>query len=250
MKSKVKYFFLLIGLLMLDTFAVAQQKRDQGGNLSKFYKQRMHFGFNLGFNQTDFRLYTSPNSKLYTNLKDTINYPDDTLTLKQITHTRGTGLVLGIVSDFRLHEYLRLRFLPNIAFGSRTLTYSWTGTDTFNVIQNVESTFINFPLLLKLQSKRLGNFGAYVVSGGSYSIDLASGKRQKANDQVVRLKSNDYYYEAGAGTDFYLPYFKLGLEFKLMLGLKNILIQDNTLFTKPINKLNSKIFMFSITFEG
>ena len=229
---------------------MGQQRRDQGGNLPKFYKQKLHFGFSLGFNQSDFKVFTVPNSKLYTNLQDTINYPKDTLTLKQITHTRGTGLVLGIVSDAQLHEYLRLRFLPNISFGSRTLTYSLTGTDTFNVIQNVESTFINFPLLLKLQSKRLGNFSAYVISGGSYSIDLASGKRQKASDQVVRLKSNDYYYEGGAGTDFYLPYFKLGLEFKLMMGLRNILIQDNTLFAKPINKLNSKIFMFSITFEG
>jgi hypothetical protein len=101
-----------------------------------------------------------------------------------------------------------------------------------------------------LQSKRIGNFGAYVVGGGNYSIDLASQKKQKPDDQVVRLKSNDFYYEAGGGVDFYLPYFKLSLEGKVMVGVKNILIQDDKLFTRPVDKLNSHIFLFSITFEG
>jgi hypothetical protein len=50
--------------------------------------------------------------------------------------------------------------------------------------------------------------------------------------------------------DFYLPYFKLSLEGKVMVGVKNILIQDNKLFTRPVDKLNSHIFLFTITFEG
>jgi hypothetical protein len=187
---------------------------------------------------------------LYSNLYDSINYPKDTLTLNYITSKPETGFNLGIICDTRLHEYLRLRFLPNIAFGSRQLIYSFVGTDTFDVKKKVESTFINFPLDLKLQSKRIGNFGAYIVGGGNYSIDLASQKDQKADDQVVRLRSNDWYYEAGGGMDFYMPYFKFSIEAKLMVGLRNILIQDNRLFTKPIDKLNSHIFLFSFTFEG
>lgn len=223
---------------------------DQGGNLPKFYKQHIHFGFGIGVNNTDFRVHTVPNSQLYTDLRDTVNYPNDTLDLKSITTKPETGFNLGIVCDVRLQEYIRLRFLPNIAFGSRQLKYNFMGTDTFTVTKKVESTFINFPVDLKIQSKRLGNFGAYILGGGNYSIDLASQKKQKADDQVVRLKSNDIYYEAGGGVDFYLQYFKLSLEGKVMVGIKNILIQDNKLFTQPIDKLNSHIFLFSITFEG
>jgi hypothetical protein len=247
-----KKITIVFFLLVLSSFnLVAQYSRgDQGGNLPKFYKQHIHFGFSIGVNHTDFRIHAQPNSKLYRNLYDSINYPKDTLTLNYITSKPETGFNLGIICDTRLHEYLRLRFLPNIAFGSRQLIYSFVGTDTFDVKKKVESTFINFPLDLKLQSKRIGNFGAYIVGGGNYSIDLASQKDQKADDQVVRLRSNDWYYEAGGGMDFYMPYFKFSIEAKLMVGLRNILIQDNRLFTKPIDKLNSHIFLFSFTFEG
>jgi hypothetical protein len=247
-----KKITIVFFLLVLSSFnLVAQYSRgDQGGNLPKFYKQHIHFGFSIGVNHTDFRIHAQPNSKLYSNLYDSINYPKDTLTLNYITSKPETGFNLGIICDTRLHEYLRLRFLPNIAFGSRQLIYSFVGTDTFDVKKKVESTFINFPLDLKLQSKRIGNFGAYIVGGGNYSIDLASQKDQKADDQVVRLRSNDLYYEAGGGMDFYMPYFKFSIEAKLMVGLRNILIQDNRLFTKPIDKLNSHIFLFSFTFEG
>lgn len=240
------YVFCFFALNMFGQWGRA----DQGGNLPKFYKQHIHFGFSIGVNNTDFRVHTVPNSQLYTSMIDTVNYPGDTLDLKSISTKPETGFNLGIICDVRLQEYIRLRFLPNIAFGSRQLKYSFTGTDTFTVVKKVESTFINFPVDLKIQSKRLGNFGAYVVGGGNYSIDLASQKKQKADDQVVRLKSNDIYYEAGGGLDFYLQYFKLSLEGKLMVGVKNILIQDNKLFTRPIDKLNSHIFLFSITFEG
>lgn len=249
-KHIAKITFLL-AFTLIEMSGMAQYTRgDQGGNLPKFYKQHIHFGFSLGVNNTDFRVHAKPNSELYTNLQDSANYPGKTLDLKSISTKPETGFNLGIVCDTRLQEYLRLRFLPNIAFGSRQLLYSFTGTDTFTVKKKVESTFINFPLDLKLQSKRLGNFGAYIVGGGNYSIDLASQKKQKADDQVVRLKSNDIYYEAGGGLDFYLPYFKLSIEGKVMVGVKNILIQDEKLFTKPINKLNSHIFLFSVTFEG
>jgi hypothetical protein len=238
--------FLLIG----NTINAQYSRGDQGGNLPKYYKEHLNFGFSLGVNNTDFRVHAKPNSALYTNLMDTINYPKDTLNLKSISSKPETGFNLGIVCDVRLQEYLHLRFLPNIAFGSRQLIYSFAGTDTFEVKKKIESTFINLPLDLKLQSKRIGNFAAYVVGGGNYSIDLASQKKQKPDDQVVRLKSNDIYYEAGGGVDFYLPYFKLSFEGKVMVGVKNILIQDNKLFTRPVDKLNSHIFLFTITFEG
>jgi hypothetical protein len=241
----------IIVLTSLLNLAIAQPRRDEGGvNLPKFYKNNIHFGFSIGVNQADFRIHTIPNSQLYTNYTDSIRYPKDTLNLKSVSSVPEVGFNLGIVCDVRLHEYVRLRFLPNLSFGSRQLRYSFAGTDTFVVSQRIESTFINTPLDIKIQSKRLKNFGAYVLGGANYSIDLASNKRAKANDDIVRLKQHDFYYEAGGGADFYLPYFKLALEMKVVVGVKNILIKDGTVFTTPIDKLNSRLFVFSITFEG
>ena len=196
----------------------------------------------------------SPNSKLYHNLRDTIRYPNDTLNLKAIRTKPDPGFNLGIICDFKIHKYVRLRFLPGISFASRSLLYDFansrTGLFAFTAIRNTQSAFILLPLNIKLQSKRIRNYGVYVIGGGSYSVDLSSGKKDQANSDVVRLKQTDLYYQAGGGVDFYFPYFKFAIEFKISTGVKNILIKDNTEFTNPINTLNSHVFLISISFEG
>jgi hypothetical protein len=121
----------------------------------------------------------------------------------------------------------------------------------------VESTFLIFPLEAKIQSKRLNNFSAYVIGGGGYMLDLNSRKKSAGGpvgpnqlDNNVKLKRDDYFYSAGAGTDFYLQYFKLGLEIKLLIGTKNLLNPENSIFTNSIDKVRSRMAVFTITFEG
>jgi len=252
--NRTKLFFLAFGFLFF-TSAFAQPLTERGLNLPTFYNRRLHFGFSLGYNQTDFRIHAIPNSQLYENLRDTIRYPNETLKLKSITSKADPGFNLGIIVDFKVHKYVRLRFLPGVSFASRTLFYTFDVTSnnpvtSFTATRKTESAFILLPLNVKLQSKRIRNFGVYVISGGTYSIDLASAKKDQANADVVRLKQTDYYFDAGGGVDFYFPYFKFAIELKMSTGLNNILIKDNTEFTTPINKLNSHVFLFSITFEG
>ena len=179
--------------------------------------------------------------------------------MKTIYTKSDPGFALGIISDFRLHEYVRLRFTPNISFASRNLEYTLQNanrdsTKTFK--KTVESTFIILPIELKLQSKRLDNFGAYVIGGGGYTMDLVSKKKGQAVgganqlDDAVLLKRDDFFYSAGAGVDFYLHYFKLGLEIKVLQGTRNLLQPLNNIFSNSIQKVNSKMVIFSITFEG
>ena len=232
------------------------------GNLPKFYKQKIHFGFHIGFNQTDFRIHNVRTSDYpvdtvyYWNGGKNYYYPGgyDSIVLcplKTIYSKPEGGFNLGIVCDARLHDFIRIRCLPTLSFGSRQLIFTYKERDTlFSRTKKTESVFIMFPLLLKLQSKRLNNFGAYVIGGGSYSFDLQSDKKVDPASQLVRLRRNDFYVEGGGGVDFYLKYFKLALEMKIMSGVKDILIHDGSKFASPINKLNSRIVFFSITFEG
>lgn len=103
---------------------------------------------------------------------------------------------------------------------------------------------------------RLGNFSAYIISGGGYALDLAARKKAGGNsganqlDDNVKLKRDDFYYSAGVGTDFYMQYFKLGLELKLQIGTKNLLKPENSVFTNSLDKIRSRMVVFSITFEG
>ena len=69
-------------------------------------------------------------------------------------------------------------------------------------------------------------------------------------DIIVKIGKNDWAYEVGGGFDFFLPYFKFGIELKQSFGLPNVLIQDNTEFSTPLHSLRSNVFMLSFTFEG
>jgi len=170
------------------------------------------------------------------------------------------GFAIGLVADTRLHEYVRLRFTPNISFGTRKIEYTLATNDrdSLKIFQKtLESVFLLFPMEVKIQSKRLGNFSTYVIGGGGYSLDLTARKKAGtasggANqlDDNIKLKRDDFFYSAGAGTDFYLQYFKLGLELKLLIGTKNLLQPGGSIFSNSIDKVRSRMVVFSITFEG
>lgn len=250
MKRLLHIFFF--SLLCLQ--AMSQHKEESGVHLPKFYKNRMHFGFALAYNKTDFRIHTVKNSAFPDTVIGGVTYG-----MKSIYTKSDPGFALGIISDFRLQEYLRLRFTPNISFASRNLEYTLQNAnrDSTKIFKkSVESTFIILPLELKLQSKRLDNFGAYIIGGGGYTLDLVSKKKGQAVgganelDDAVQLKRDDFFYSGGAGVDFYLQYFKLGLEVKVLQGTKNLIQPLNNIFTKSIDKVNSKMVIFSVTFEG
>lgn len=232
--------FLLVALL-LQVFSSAA--RAQGvDNMPAYYKDPLHFGFFLGVNKTNFIITPVDNLQPITgdSLKTILSKPE-------------TGFNLGIVSELRLHDYLTLRFVPDLAFAQRDIDYHFAGVDTFDLTKKVESTFLDFPLSLKLRSKRLNNFAAYMMAGGHFVMDLASQKDVVNNvpgQEVVKILKNDFGYHAGAGVDFFLPYFKFGFEVRIALGLRNLLIQDNTIYSRAIDRLQSKVLLFSMTFEG
>ena len=223
------------------TFFVKAQDPNERGNLTNYYNENLHFGFTLGVNRTNFIIHPVEHFERFD-------------TLKRVQSSPKSGFNLGIVSDLRLHKYITLRFVPNLAFAERNLQYYFEGFDTVTRTKTIESTFINFPVDLKLRSKRVQNFGAYIIAGGGYSLDLASKRKTKntgnINEDIVKLKRDDFSYEVGAGAEFYLQYFKFAIEGKLTVGTKNLLIKDNTIFSNSIDKLNSKVFLISLTFEG
>ena len=164
------------------------------------------------------------------------------------------GFTIGIVSDLRLWcDFADLRFVPSLSFSGEKLIYTFNKLRiTQSEMKPTEITNLEFPFMIKLKSQRFwNNTRAYVIGGVKYSIDMASQAKQKESTDiyVVRLKRNDYTYEIGTGFDFYLTYFKFGIELKMDYGIRDLLKRDNTVYTKSIDKLNSKMFLLSFTFE-
>lgn len=210
-------------------------------NLEKFEQKRIHFGFALGMNNASFLMrsdYTVVDSLISLNVQPQ------------------SGFNLGIISDLHFNEHFGLRFVPTLSFGQRNMVYVFeeNGKPLNPEIKAVESTFVDFPLDLRFRSARLNNFSTYFLGGFKYSLDLASQEKSdntlKGADVLVRIKQNSWNWDVGYGLDFYLPYFKFGVELKYSGSFNNLLVPDPTPYSLPIESLRSKIFWICVTFEG
>jgi hypothetical protein len=229
---------VLITFLFAISSVSGQVKKPQ--NLPGFDYKRLHFGFTIGLNTMDFGI-RRPSSAL----NDTSIFAD----VSRIS----PGFQVSIVSDLRLADYLSLRFLPGITFGQRTL-YFYKGSQEnapLDTKLDLESNFIDFPLVVKYKSKRVNNYAPYLIAGGNIRYDLAARNDYEDDTEVyVRLKHFDYYFEIGCGIDMYLQYFKFSPELKLSTGFRNVLVSDKVdQYNNSIDRLNSYIVMLCFHFE-
>ncbi|MEO6883394.1 MAG: porin family protein [Bacteroidia bacterium] len=231
----------LIGICCISGTLMAQGDPHGVENLPKYENEVLHFGFSLAANSTNFIIQEA-------------NMPSND-SVRSVLASPELGFNLGIISDVRLQRYLTIRFLPDLSFSQRDLTYQIDGKkDTLQWVKKVASTFLDFPIDLKLRSARYQNASAYILGGFKYIIDLASQRNatntEDPRTQIVKLVKPDWGYEFGAGVEFYLPYFKFGIEGKLSTGINNVLVNDHTVFSNSIEQLKSKVFLLSFTFEG
>jgi len=235
---------VLILLLFITTIQVSYSQRMVIKNLSNYDKKFLHFGFTLGLNKMDFVVKHA--DEFYYN---PLIYGIETI--------ENTGFHLGPVSNFRLGNYLDLRFLIDLSFGQRDMQYrqlnmidSVTSDGIITKTMQIESIFIECPLLLKYKAKRIGNYRPYVIAGLNPRYDLSARKEIKEEEKPkIKLKSTDFYVETGIGLDYYFPYFKFSTELKYSFGMLDVLQKDNTPYTSTIKKLNSRVVMLSFHFE-
>jgi len=237
---KLKIWFILFVFCLIRTTIFAQQENTAPTNLPKYDVIPLHFGMSLGFNYMDFTIHNSSAFWVLDSIYSVENIPQ-------------AGLNINIVSNYNIpFSSFSLRFLPGLNLGQRNLEY-WVKKDTtyYSHTMKIESTFLDFPFLVEYKGDRINNFRPYLIAGGSFKVDLASQKRIRDEERPkIRLSRLSYYYELGFGTDFFLEYFKFALELKYVVGLNNVIVPDNTQYTKAIERMNSKMLMLSFTFEG
>ena len=230
---------ILLLLLTASALPVIAQREGVVKNLPKYDKQPIHFGFTLGLNSSGFRTVLAPDY----HIQDSIY---------TIEPSSVAGLNLGIIANLRIGKHFDLRFIPSLSFAQRNLEYAFLYAPSNGevALKKVESTYLEFPLLLKFKSARINNYRIYVLGGFKYSIDMVSqAKVEDTDKELIKLQRHDYGYEIGLGFDFYMPYFKFSPEIKMYHGLPNLLVQDGTRFAQPLHGLYSKVFVLSFTFE-
>jgi len=232
-------------LLFIICISSTLKPNAQQLNLPGFDEQLWHFGFALSYNNSDFYLKQS-------------YLPSSSDSLQSLYVNSAPGFTLGVVSSVNFTPNFKLRFaIPSLSFQERTLEYTFVDLPDTSVFwtKSIRPVYLDFPILIKCRTNRIDNWAVYAITGLRFGIDMASDKGVDnttpiLEDQVVKLQKTDFGFEVGGGFDFFLEYFKLGLELKLGVGMKNIHLNDNTTFDGPIESLRSKVWTFSITFEG
>jgi hypothetical protein len=235
--KKIVVLLLLFSLQAKAQLGKSLFTKDPIINLENFDKQRVYWGYFLGFSTFDFKT-------------DLRNNPDAAHNIEVKGHT---GFNVGLAGVLRLHEYFELRFEPGLYYASRTITYSQFTTER-DGLREVKATYIDFPLMIKFSSLRTGNVRPYLIGGLSSTLNLSSNSKSKDDNlkQKFRVKPWTQNYTMGFGVDLYFEYFKFSPSIRGVFGLKNELIPDtdpNSPWTGNIESLKTRAFLINFTFH-
>ena len=200
-----------------------------------------------------FGITLSPMMGHFTTTKHAYFLQQDTVLAAEPTSSGGFGL--GLSATVRLVPRLEGRLNPTLQFAERNIKYNLRYSDaienTTEVTKKVESVILSFPLQLKFNSDRIGNFRVYMLGGGKLDYDLASNAKARQAEDMVKIQKIDYGVEAGLGFNFYFPSFILSPEIKISNGLRNVHSRDvNLKYSNVIDRIQSRMIMFSIHLEG
>jgi hypothetical protein len=240
-QSKKRPFRILSVILILTISMQARAQLRDDINLpdhdSKFY----HLGIALIYNSSHFQV--TPHSNLLAS--------DSVLSVNP-ENTGGFGLAGMHTFNFSPHFEFRIVF-PQLMFSYKNLTYSTTfpsGQKTVATKQ-IESILLGFPVQAKFLSDRMNNFRFYILGGVNYQYDLASNATARKADDLVKLNTTDFSIEAGIGFQIFFPVFILSPELKISNGIINVHHRDpNLIYSNTIDKLRSRMVIFSLIFEG
>lgn len=235
-KNKMKKLSLL--LLLSVGFQLQAQfhvfSRDPIVNMETFQKQRLHWGYFLGFNMYDFK----------------IDYKEDA---PEIQIESPMSFNVGLVGNLRLHEYFDLRLEPGLYYTQRNLTFPGLENPR-DRLREVKSTYIHIPLLLKFSSLRIGNLRPYLTGGFSASYNLSSNFNSQEDNYEQRFRMNQmtYNYELGFGVDIFMEWFIFSPSIRGVFGLQNELIPDNnpdSPWTGNVDAMRTRAIFVNFTFH-
>jgi hypothetical protein len=232
--KKISILFILISISTQAQFGRSTFAKDPIINLENFDKQRVYWGYFLGFSNFDFKVdYKTPG--------------------QDINVVGNTGFNVGLVGVLRLQEYVELRFEPGLYYASRTLTYQGFTSDV-DALREVKATYIDFPLLVKFSALRTGNVRPYLVGGVSTTLNLSSNSKSKddTSEQRFRVKPWTQNYQLGFGIDLYFEYFKFSPSIRGVFGFNDELIRDddpNSPWTGNIESMKTRAVLINFTFH-
>lgn len=231
---------LICGCLLLSPAAQAQFSKVEM-NMTDHDEKPYFFGITLGGSSARFQ----------TELHPRFLQSDSIMVAEPLN---SGGLALGLHATMRLSDRFQLRFNPQLQFVERNIYYKLKYPDfdgNKEVTKTVESIIMAFPISLKFQSDRIGNFRVYTLAGFKADIDMASNARAKKAEELIKIGKYDFGPEFGIGFNFYFPSFIFSPEIKISNGIKNLHARDENLkYSSVFDKIQSRMIIFTIHLEG
>ena len=228
---------VVLSLLLLSVGFCAHAQRNVNMNNPNYDNRFLSYGFLIGLHTTSYQL----------------KYSDafvsrDLDNIYTISPKWSPGFSLGFIVNMKLADFLDLRLLPKVAFYEHELEYQFLDdTQDFNEI--VETTVVEFPLVLKYKSERRGNHRMYMVGGIKPGYE-ASGKNDlEGSDDNLPINEFNISAEFGFGLDIYYPLFKFSPELRFSKGISNMLGSDINPLSEGIDRLNTNTVTLYLLFQ-
>jgi len=230
---------LLWGMILLSLIGAeiqAQHFKWAPRNNDEYDKRKITYGFSIGIHSSAYQLKYA--DSFVTPTYDTVS---------SIQPSFSGGFSLGFLVNLRLDDQLDLRLMPKAGFYEHKLHYYFT--DRSEKFQLVETTMVEFPLLLKYKSQRRGNVRMYVMGGLTPSFEARNKGDLESVVSRIEIQKGNLSFDSGLGFDFYFPLFKFSQEIRFSKGLVNILSGNNSVYTAPIKSLNTNTISVYFIFQ-
>lgn len=224
---------LIIICLLLFTHSIAQKETPLNNPI--YDNQSYHFGFTIGLSQNKFQ----------------IEYSDFFLhqeSFEQVLSKYTSGFNVGIIMDFRISNRANIRLTPSFNFTDQKIYYLNNNIESLQPNGNTGVSNFEIPIYLKYRSDRINNGRSYLLLGSSFIIDMSSIEKLSQTTNIKFSKFN-YSIDIGFGVDIYFAYFKFSPEIKYCYGLKNILINQDNIYSEALQRLSTRAILISLTFE-
>ena len=237
----MRLIILFISIFLLSAEGHAQLfTKKKVINNENFDKPQLSWGYYLGINNYDYNF----------------DYISDTY---DVQTEKTFGFNVGLIGNIRISDFFDIRFEPGLVMSNRNLIFNPVQFGDIDFNQNVhfreiKSTYIHFPMLLKISSKRVNNFKPYLLAGVSTAINLSS-KENNVDDNSLgqfRTKKNVFFYELGFGIDLYLEWFKFSPSIRGVFAFSDEHVDDNdplSPWTSNIDFMKTSGILINFTFQ-
>lgn len=235
-----RLLFILTLLIASQSVSAQLFSKEKIKNKENFDKKLLTWGFFLGLNSYDYQF----------------NYERDQ---PDILVETNVGFSVGLISNLRISNHFDLRFEPGLFITQRNLQYDpsyFNGLEfsDADLMREVKSTYVHFPLLLKVSTKRLNNFKPFILAGLSTSINLSSNEENPDDNSAGEFRStkNVLFYELGIGIDFYNQWFKFTPSIRGIFAMNDELVRDvdpDSPWTGNVTTMKTRGIFLNFTFQ-